>query len=149
MSHYPAPVSTAPPEDTAVARAVRALRTTLVACAGACVALGLMGAALVLLTEDSGTLWPGLSLLAAGQVAGLLGAVAAGLGLRQVLTGTEPRPITRRVRAVLGHLGTVLAVALGAGAAAWILARPTAWVAVLACALVSAQVVVLLRFLRR
>ncbi|WP_143427032.1 hypothetical protein [Georgenia soli] len=142
-------MSTAPPEDAAVARAVRALRITLLVCAGACVALGLMGAALVLLTADSGALWPGLTLLAAGQVAGLLGAAAAGLGLRRVLTGTEPQPVTRRVRATLGRLGTALAVALAAGAAVWIVVRPTAWVAILACALVSAQLVVVLRFLRR
>jgi len=149
VTHYPAPVSTAPPEEAAVARAVRALRTTLLVCAGVCVALGLMGAALVLLTDDTRSLWPGLTLLAAGQVAGLLAAVSAGLGLRRVLTGTEPHRVTPRVRAALGRLGTALAAALAVGATAWIVLRPSAWVAVLACALVSAQVVAVLRFLRR
>lgn len=148
MTHYPAPVSTAPPED-AVARAVRALRITLLVCAGACVVLGLMGAALVLLTGDDSSLWPGLTLLGAGQLVGLLGAATAGLGLRRVLTGTEPQVVTPRVRAALGGLSTTLAVVLAVGAVAWIVARPSAWVAVLACALVSAQLVALLRFLRR
>ena len=148
MSHYPAPVSTAPPED-AVARAARALRVALLVCAGACVVLGLMGAALALLTGDDAALWPGLTLLGAGQLAGLVGAAVAGLGLRRVLTGSAPRDVTPRVRSTLGRLGTTLGAVLVIGAAAWILVRPSAWVAVLACALVSAQLVAVLRFLRR
>ncbi|MCK6209769.1 hypothetical protein KZX45_04345 [Georgenia sp. EYE_87] len=141
-------MSTAPPEG-AVARAARALRIALLVCAGACVALGLMGAGLALLTRDDAALWPGLTLLGVGQLAGLAGATVAGLGLRRVLTGSAPRDVTPRVRATLGRLGTVLGAVLVTGAAAWILARPSAWVAVLACALVSAQLVAVLRFLRR
>jgi hypothetical protein len=147
VSHYPAPVSTAPPEET-VARAVRALRIALLVCAGACVVLGLMGAALVLLTDDDALLWPGLTLLGLGQLAGLVGAAVASLGLRRVLTGSDPREVTPRVRATLGRLSIVLGVVLAIGAVAWIVVRPSAWVAVVACALVSVQLVALLRFLR-
>jgi hypothetical protein len=137
----------APPSPTD--RAVRALRTTLLVCAGACVALGVMGLAVALLTQDAAALWPGASLLGAGQLAMLVAAAVAGLGLRAVLRGDEPRPVTTRVRGHLATVRTVLLVVLALGVVAWIVARPSAVVAVVACGLVSAQAAVLLHLLKR
>ncbi|TRW43437.1 hypothetical protein [Georgenia yuyongxinii] len=130
-------------------RAVRALRTTLLACAGACFALGVMGVAVALLTEDTSALWPGATLLGAGQLAMLVAAAVAGLGLRAVVRGAEPRPVTTRVRRHLATVRTVLAVVLALGVVAWIVVRPSAVVAVVATGLVSAQAAVLLHLLRR
>ncbi|WP_193312878.1 hypothetical protein [Georgenia subflava] len=131
-------------------RAARALRVTLLVTAGACLGLGAMGLALALLTgTDSSALWPGLTLLALGQLVALVAAAVAGTGLRRVLAGAPPREVTTRVRARLGHLSTALVALLAVAAAGWILARPSAVVAVLACALVSVQLAVVLRLLRR
>ncbi|GAA1653782.1 hypothetical protein [Georgenia ruanii] len=136
--------------DPTTDRAVRALRIALGVSAGACLALGVMGFAVALLTgTDSPALWPGVSLLAVGQLVMLVAVGAAGSGLHAVLRGAEPRPVTTRVRATLGTLRTVLAVALVLGVTAWILVRPSAVVAVVACGLVGAQGVVALHLLRR
>ena len=136
--------------DPTTDRAVRALRTTLGVSAAACLALGAMGLAITLLTgTDSPALWPGVSLLAVGQLVMLVAVGAAGSGLRAVLRGAEPRPVTTQVRATLGVLRTVLAVALVVGVIAWILVRPSAVVAVVACGLVAAQGAVALHLLRR
>ncbi|MFH5821969.1 hypothetical protein [Georgenia sp. AZ-5] len=136
-------------EDLAVARAVRALRTTLMVCAGACLALGAMGLAIALLTGTGGPVLPGLTMLAAGQSVALAAAAVAGLGLRRVLRGAEPHAVTTAVRARLGTCERVLAAALVLGGAGWVALRPGAVVAVVACALVSAQLAVVLHLLRR
>ncbi|WP_448073495.1 hypothetical protein [Georgenia yuyongxinii] len=140
---------TLPDPASPAGRAVRALRTTLQVSAGACVALGIMGLAVALLTEDTSALWPGATLLGAGQLAMLVAAAVAALGLRAVVRGAEPRPVTTRVRGHLATVRTVLAVVLALGVVAWILVRPSAVVAIVASGLVSAQAAVLLHLLKR
>ncbi|MFC7407052.1 hypothetical protein [Georgenia alba] len=129
-------------------RAATALRTALIATAGACVGLGVLGAALVLLSGDTDP-WPGLSLLLAGQATALVAAVVSGIGLRRVLTGSAPQGVTPWVRRTLSRLVPVLLAVLVTGVAAWIALRPGAWLAVVTCALVTAQLAAMLRWLSR
>ncbi|WP_127132073.1 hypothetical protein [Georgenia sp. SYP-B2076] len=134
----------------AAARAASVLRTTLAGCVGACLALGVMGLALTALTgADGAVAWPGVSLLGLGQLLALVAAAVAGWGLRRVLAGDAPRAVTARVRSALGRVEQALLVLLALGALAWVVARPEATVAILACALVSAQVAAVLHLLRR
>lgn len=139
---------TGSPPESGAGRAVGALRTALLVTAGTCVGFGVLGAALVLLRGDADA-WPGLSMLLAAQAVALAAAVVTGLGLHRVLRGAEPRPVTRRVRAAYARLESVLGALLVAGVTAWMLARPDAWLAVCACALVAAQFVLVLRLIRR
>ncbi len=127
---------------------MRALRIALAVTAGACVGLGGLGAALVLLSGEVDP-WPGLSLLLLAQAVTLVAAAVTGLGLRRVLRGGESRAVTRGVRAAYDWLASVLGALLVLGVTAWMLARPDAWLAVCACALVGAQAIVVLRYLRR
>ncbi|GAA4418509.1 hypothetical protein GCM10023169_08170 [Georgenia halophila] len=129
-------------------RAVRALRTALLVTAGACVALGILGASLVLLSGATDP-WPGLTLLLTGQVVALVAALVSAVGLRRVLRGDERGAVTARVRSAYGVLASVLAALLIAGVTGWVLVRPDAWLAVVACALLTAQLVAVLRYLRR
>ncbi|UNX54474.1 hypothetical protein MF406_16495 [Georgenia sp. TF02-10] len=143
------PGTAGPPGGDRAERAVRALRTTLLVCAGTCLALGVLGLALTVLTTGSATRWPGLSLLATGQLLALVAAAGAWAGLRRVLAGAPPAAVTAGVRRLLRVLRTVLVVLLVAGVVGWLVARPSAAVAVVACALVSGQAAVVLHLLQR
>lgn len=140
-----APVGT----RTATTRAARALRITLTATAAACIVLGVIGLAVAMLAgSDDEVLWPGLSLLALAQLVALLAAGTAGWGLRRLVRGAEPRAVTARVRATLRVLEHALLVLLVLGAAAWIVVRPAAAVSAVSCAVVGAQLALVLHLLR-
>ncbi|WP_341360204.1 hypothetical protein V5H98_02975 [Georgenia sp. M64] len=136
------------PAEPAV-RATRALRTTLLATAGASVALGVLGLLVAVLTSGSSTMWPGVSLFAVGQLVALTAAALTWRGLRRVVAGAAPRTVTTAVRSWLGRLAVAELVLLAVVAGAWLLLRPEAVVAVVACVLVSAQLAALLHVLRR
>lgn len=128
---------------------MRALRTTLLATAGASVVLGALGLLVAALTSGSSAMGPAVSLFAVGQLVALAAAALTWRGLRRVGAGAEPRPVTTVVRSWLGRLAVTELVGLAVVAAAWLWLRPETVVAVVACVLVSAQLAAVLHVLRR
>ncbi|MDD9207747.1 hypothetical protein PU560_14925 [Georgenia sp. 10Sc9-8] len=136
------------PEDVAVARSLRALRGALLATVGACLVLGALAVGVVVLTgTDDALLWPGLSLLAVGQLLALVAAAVVALGLRSVLVGGLPAAALARTASRLRRLARLVVVACVVGVVVWGLVRPEALVVTVACALVVAQVPAVLHVL--
>ncbi|ROR72426.1 hypothetical protein [Bogoriella caseilytica] len=132
-------------------RAVRPLRITLLTTAGAAVAYGVLGVALTVMSGETNP-WPGVSLLLVAQAVALAGAVGAGLAWRRALQSLETPEhlpgIAAGVRGLLSLLLRIHGALLILGVTVWMIARPDAWLAILACAAVAAQLLAVLRFLR-
>lgn len=133
----------------ATAKAARALRITLFSAAAACIVLGVIGLGIALLAGDHDEIiWPGLSLLALAQFVALIATGTAAWGLRRLVKGAEPRPVTDRVRTTLRALEYALLILLVIGAAVWIVVRPSVAVSAVSSAIVGAQVALVLHLLR-
>lgn len=154
------------PPDVVIARAVRAHTRTLVALAGACLALAAVGlGGLSLAGDDLRTppITTGLTLLGVGQVCALASAAVAGVGLVRVLRGVGepgsdassdavredvPRTTTR---ATASRLAVLMRITLGACVLAitvWALVASAGLLGAFVGALVTAQLVVVLALLR-
>ncbi len=154
------------PPDVVIARAVRAHTRTLVALAGACLALAAVGlGGLSLAGDDLRTppITAGLTLLGVGQVCALASAAVAGVGLVRVLRGVGepgsdassdavredvPRTTTR---ATASRLAVLMRITLGACVLAitvWALVASAGLLGAFVGALVTAQLVVVLALLR-
>lgn len=142
-------MSEAPP-DVAVARGITALRAVLAIVVAGVLALGVMALALVVLVSPgSDLLWPGVSVLLVGQAVGLVAAAFAGWALRAVLVGQEPARARAALARRLRPTAIGLVVACLATACAWGLTDAGALVPALVCAVVAAQLAVVLEVLRR
>lgn len=131
-----------------VARSLRALRSALLATVGACLALGALAIGVVLLTgTGTALLWPGLSVLAGGQLLALVAAAVTALGLRRVLLGDEPAAALARTALGLRRLARLVLAVCVAGVVIWGVLRPEALVVTTACALVAAQAAAVLHVL--
>lgn len=138
-------------ESSSEPRAIRPLRLTLLTTAGAAVAYGVLGVALTVMSGETNP-WPGVSLLLIAQAVALAGAIGAGLAWRRALEALEAPEqlpaITSRVRGLLSLLLRIHGALLILGVTVWMILRPEAWLAILACAAVAAQLLAVLRFLR-
>src|SRR5690606_26338308 len=153
------------PPDVVIARAVRAHTRSLVALAGACLALAAVGlGGLSLAGDDLRTppITAGLPLLGVGQACALASAAVAGVGLVRVLRGVGepgsdassdavredvPRTTTR---ATASRLAVLMRITLGACVLAitvWALVASAGLLGAFVGALVTAQLVVVLALL--
>lgn len=133
-----------------VVRGIAALRAVLTTVVAGVLALGVMALALVLLVgPDSGLLWPGVSVLLVGQAVGLVAAALAGWALRQVLVGQDPARARATLARRLRPTAIALVTACLATAAGWGITHAGALVPALVCAVVAAQLAVVLEVLRR
>lgn len=125
----------------------RAVRVTLVVMACAVLGLGVLGLALVAISGETLSPWPGLTMVLLGQLAALPALAAAALGLHRSHTGRDPG--AARVRTVLRRTPVPLLVALVAAFGLWAWWEPDMWLPTLGCALVAVQVGLLARLLSR
>ncbi|MEE6281996.1 hypothetical protein [Georgenia sunbinii] len=136
------------PDDVRLARAVRALRDTLVGCGVACLGLGVIAMAIVALASPASAVsWPTVTLLGGGQLLALVGAGLSAVALRGSLVGQPTDVLLRTTRRRLGLLARVVVGWCVAAAAAWVIAYPSTAVLSLALAAVTAQLAVALRVL--
>ncbi|MGM0386329.1 MAG: hypothetical protein ACQERF_10170 [Actinomycetota bacterium] len=131
------------PEEVALARSIRALRTGMVLPLATALALGVLASAILFLagtTEVRIRLWPGLTTLLLGQLAALAaGAVAFAALQRALRPGADHRAVRVRASAVLRRFPRLLLAALVVATTAWALAEPAAGIGALVGAFVGAQ----------
>ncbi|TDE91683.1 hypothetical protein EXU48_16255 [Occultella glacieicola] len=159
-----APVGT--PADVVISRAVQAHTRTLLAMCAVALVLGLIGAGALSMAGQQGRDLPmiaGLTLLGAGQLLAITGAVVAGLGLATILRGVgEPGSPdsrgaarshlpTRTVEHTARRLAILLRVVVAAavvGVAAWAIAAPAGLLGAAVGAVLTLQVAVVLAIVR-
>lgn len=142
----PSPV----PQDVRLARAIRALRDTVIGCGAACLGLAVVASAILALSGSDPTLTgPAVTVLGGGQLLALVGAVVGGLGLRGVLRGGAAGAVLATARRRLRLVARAVLVWCVAAAAAWTIAEPTIALLVLALAAVTAQLAAVVVVLRR
>lgn len=138
-------------EPSSEPRAIRALRITLLTTAGAAVAYGVLGVGLTVMSGETNP-WPGVSMLLVSQAVALAGAVGSGLAWRRALAALETPEqlpaIASGVRGLLSLLLRIHGALLIIVVTVWMIARPDAWLAILTSAVVAAQLLAVLRFLR-
>lgn len=150
MGTYGGGVENLLPPDVRVARAIRALRDTLVACGIACLGLGAIAMAIVALAAPtSGITWPTVTLLGGGQLLALVGAAISAIALRAALAGRPPEALLTTTRARLALLARGVLVWCVTGTTAWVIAYPATAALTLALAVVTAQLAVALLVLGR
>lgn len=159
MGRYSAGVSEALPadlhRDVVVARVTTSL-TRMVACgAGFAALLALLGLGVVSMSGDRATDAPvvaGLSLAAAGLLAGLAAACLAGVGLMRLLrtdlTAAQAAAIRAQCRDRIALLQRVLIAVLIIGITVWALANINALIGAIVGAAVSLQALPLLALAR-
>lgn len=138
------------PSDVRLARAIGALRDTVIGCGAACLGLAVVASAILALSSSAPALTgPTLTILGGGQVLALAGALVGGLGLRGALVGRPLGPVLSATHSRLHWVvRAVLVWCLGA-ALGWTLAEPSSGVLALALAAVTAQLAVVVVLLRR
>jgi hypothetical protein len=131
------------PEEVALARAVRALRTGMVLPLATALALGLLASAILVLAgspEAQIRLWPGLTTLLLGQLAALVAGLLAFVALQRALRPGADHSAARQWAADrLRRIPRLLFAALVVATTAWALAEPAAGLEALVGALVGAQ----------
>ncbi|NCD19046.1 MAG: hypothetical protein EOL89_03520 [Actinobacteria bacterium] len=131
------------PEEVALARAVRALRTGMVLTLATALALGVLASAILVLAgtpEAQLRLWPGLTTLLLGQVAALVAGVLAFVALQRALRpGADHRAARQWASGGLQRIPRPLFAALVLATTAWALVEPAAGLEALVGALVGAQ----------
>lgn len=131
------------PEEVALARAVRALRTGMVLTLATALALGVLASAILVLAgtpEAQLRLWPGLTTLLLGQVAALVAGVIAFVALQRALRpGADHRDARQWASDGLRRIPRPLFAALVVATTAWALAEPAAGLEALVGAAVGAQ----------
>lgn len=138
------------PQDVRVARAIRALRDTLVGCGMACLGLGVVAMAIVALASPtSGITWPTVTILGGGQLLALVGAGVSAVALRASLVGQPAEGLLATTHRRLALLARVVLVWCVVATTAWVIAYPATAALTLALAAVTAQLSVALLFLGR
>ncbi|HLS49637.1 MAG TPA: hypothetical protein VK024_06555 [Actinomycetaceae bacterium] len=126
-----------------------ALRTAFIASGGACLALGVLAASLLVLAgADSPIAWPAVTLLGGGQVVALAAAGVAGAGWWR-LGRADTRGVLEQTARRFGFLQRVVLVWCIGAAAAWVIHSLDLAIAVLLLAAVAAQLALVLGMLRR
>ncbi|WP_163540760.1 hypothetical protein [Occultella kanbiaonis] len=154
------------PADVVIARGVQAHTRTLLAMCAVAVVLGFIGAGALSMAGPQGRDLPmvaGFTLLAAGQLLAITGAVLAGIGLATILRGVgEPgstdsadaarqhlpaRTVERTARRLALLLRVVVAAAI-VGVAVWAIAAPAGLLGAVVGAVLTIQVAVVIAIVR-
>lgn len=138
------------PPDVRLARAIRALRDTLVGCGIACLGLGAIAMAIVALASPTSDItWPTVTILGGGQLLALIGAGISAVALRALLVGHPAEGLQATTRERLALLARVVLVWCVVATTAWVIAYPGTAALTLALAVVTAQLSVALHLLGR
>ncbi len=138
------------PQDVRLARAIRALRDTVVGCGAACLGLAVVATAILALSSSDPVLTgPTVTVLGGGQLLALVGAALGAIGLRGALAGRPLDPLLATTRTRLRRLARAVLVWCVASAVAWTAARPSTVLLTLALAAVTAQLAAVVVLVRR